>query len=236
MDWAIRDAELIGALNVQLEAYPRWGFWKYFERLRTLGHGWNHKRVCRVYCDLDLNQPRRTKKRLPERERIPLWVPERPNQVWSADFMSDALYRGPRFRTFNVIDDFNREGLAIEIDTSLRAARILRVLDRLRDERGLPDMLTVDNGPEFMSQLLIDWAQEKKVLIQYIQPGNPERVCGIFQRQLPGRLSEPAVVSRSDRCPAHHRGMANPLQLGSSTQRARLSAARTIRGAGRLIL
>lgn len=172
---AVRDAEVISALNALVEAHPRWGFWKYFDRLRTLGHRWNHKHVYRVYCALSLNQPRRTKRRLPNREAVPLLVPEGPNQVWSADFMSDGLYSGPRFRTFNLIDDYNREGLAIEIDTSLRAPRLLRVLDRLKAERGLPDVLRVDNGPEFLSQLLIDWAQANGVLIQYIQPGKPNQ-------------------------------------------------------------
>lgn len=175
VDWRVRDAEVIDALNRLVEAYPRWGFWKYFYRLRALGRGWTHKHVYRVYCALSLNQARRTKRRLPERERIPLLVPERANQVWSADFMSDALYQGPRFRTFNIIDDFNREGLAIEVDTSLRAARILRVLDRLKKERGLPDVLRVDNGPEFLSQILVDWAKENGVLIQHIQPGKPNQ-------------------------------------------------------------
>jgi putative transposase len=173
--WVVRDAEVIDALNRLVESYPRWGFWKYFDRLRALGHGWNHKHVYRVYCALSLNQARRTKRRLPERERIPLLVPERANQVWSADFMSDALYQGPRFRTFNIIDDFNREGLAIEVDTSLRAARILRVLDRLKAERSLPDVLRVDNGPEFLSQILIDWAKDNSVFIQHIQPGKPNQ-------------------------------------------------------------
>jgi putative transposase len=102
-------------------------------------------------------------------------VPEWANQVWSADFMSDALYQGPRFRIFNVIDDYNREVLAIEIDTSLRADRIRRVLDRIEAERSLPDVLRVDNGPEFLSQVLADWAKEKRVLIQHIQPGKPNQ-------------------------------------------------------------
>lgn len=137
VDWSARDAEVIDALNQLVETNPRWGFWKYFDRLRALGRRWNHKRVYRVYCALGLNQPRRTKRRLPDRERIPLLVPERENQVWSADFMSDALYQGPRFRTFNLIDDYNREVLAIEVDTSLRADRVRRVLDRIEAERGL---------------------------------------------------------------------------------------------------
>jgi putative transposase len=155
VEWADRDGEVIGVLNRLVEASPRWGFWKHFDRLRALGRQWNHKRAYRVYCALGLNQPRRTKRRLPERERKPLLLPGRANQVWSAGFMSDTL--------------------AIEIDTSLRAEQIRRVLDRLEAERGLPEVLRVDNGPEFLSQILIDWAKDKRVLIQYIQPGKPNQ-------------------------------------------------------------
>lgn len=111
LDWLVRDAEVIEALNELVETHPRWGFWKYIDRLRALGHRWNHQRIYRVYCGLALNQPRRTRRKLPERARAPLFVPERPDQVWSADFMSDALYYGTRFRTFNVIDDYKPRGL-----------------------------------------------------------------------------------------------------------------------------
>jgi putative transposase len=100
--------------------------------------------VYRVYRQLGLNLPRRTKRRLPKRPSLPVFVPEGPNEVWSADFMSDALYHGSRFRTFKLIDDFNREALAIEIDTSLRAERIVGVLERVKSERELPHMIRVD--------------------------------------------------------------------------------------------
>ncbi len=119
------------------------------------------------------NQPRRTKRRVPTRPSLPVFVPEGPHEVWSADFMSDALYHGSRFRTFKLIDDFNREALAIEIDTSLRAERIIRVLDRLKAERELPHMIRVDNGPEFLAQSLQDWGKANRVLIFHIQPGRP---------------------------------------------------------------
>lgn len=171
----VRDGEVIEALNGLVEAHPRWGFWKYVERLRALGHAWNHKRIYRVYRALGLNQPRRTRRKLPTRPRESLCVPQRQDQVWSADFMSDALYHGTRFRTFNVIDDHNREVLAIEIDTSLRAPRVVRVLERLKDQRGVPDVLRVDNGPEFLSQALVDWCTDNGVLLQYIQPGKPNQ-------------------------------------------------------------
>ena len=102
-------------------------------------------------------------------------MPERLDQVWSADFMSDALYYGTRFRTFNAIDDHNREVLAIEIDTSLRAPRMVRVLERLKAQRGVPDVIRVDNGPEFLSEAFTDWCRANGVLIQYIQPGKPNQ-------------------------------------------------------------
>lgn len=172
-DWALHDREVIDALNELVAAHPRWGVWKYIDRLRALGHPWNHKRIYRIYRQLGLNQPRRTKRRVPRRPSLPVFVPEGPNEVWSADFMSDALYHGSRFRTFNIIDDFNRETLAIEIDTSLRAERIIRVLERLKTERELPHMIRVDNGPEFLAQALQDWAKANRVLIYHIQPGRP---------------------------------------------------------------
>jgi len=112
---------------------------------------------------------------LPKRERQPLLVPQHPNQVWSADFMSDALHAGNRFQTFNVIDDFNRECRAVEIDTSITGRRLIRVFERLRTERGLPDVLRTDNGPEFLSGDFVAWAESVGMFIQYIQPGEPNQ-------------------------------------------------------------
>lgn len=172
---SVADQDVIKALNALIERHPSWGFWKCFKALRRLGQTWNHKRVYRVYCSLRLNQKRRTKRRLPKRVKQPLMVPQRPNQVWSADFMSDALYAGRRFRTFNVIDDFNRECLAVEIDTSITGTRLIRVFERLRVERGLPDVLRTDNGPEFLSGDFVAWAETNGMFIQYIQPGEPNQ-------------------------------------------------------------
>lgn len=124
---------------------------------------------------MKLNQKRRAKRKLPTRQRQPLMVPLRPNHVWSADFMSDALYAGSRFRTFNVIDDFNREVAAIEIDTSLTAKRLIRVFERLQLTRGLPDIVRVDNGPEFFSSEVVTWAESVGMQIQHIQPGEPNQ-------------------------------------------------------------
>jgi len=142
----LRDVEVIDALQAIVTRHGRWGFWKCFRRLRLDGHPWNHKRVWRVYCQLRLNLPRRTKKRLPPRERQTLAVPPQANALWSMDFMADTLYGGRRFRTFNVLDEGVREALAIEIDTSLRTERVIRVLKQLKQWRGLPRAIRCDNG------------------------------------------------------------------------------------------
>jgi len=175
VDWLERDAAVSEALAELAEKKPGLGFWKLYRRLRRQGHQWNHKRVYRVYCLMKLNLRRRAKKRLPARDPIPLLVPQRPNEVWSADFMSDALYNGVRFRTFNVIDDFNREALAIEIDMSLPSRRLVRVFEQLKAERGLPDVLRTDNGPEFLGEVFVNWCESNGVLIDYIAPGKPNQ-------------------------------------------------------------
>ena len=130
-------------------------------------------RLYRVYKALKLNIKRRGKRRLPARVKVPLVVPVRPNEVWSADFMSDALWSGRRFRTFNVIDDFNREALSIEIDTSLPAPRVVRALDQLVEIRGKPAGLRLDNGPELISDALAKWARQHGIELRFIQPGRP---------------------------------------------------------------
>ena len=112
-----KDGAVIAALMAVTGEHRRWGFWKSYDRLRLDGHRWNHKRVYRVYCQLGLNHKRRTKRRLPVRDRQLLDTPSMVNAVWAVDFMSDALYVGRRFRTLNVLDEGMREGLTIEIDT-----------------------------------------------------------------------------------------------------------------------
>jgi putative transposase len=155
------------------ERFPERGFGKYYQLIRRRGHLWNHKRVYRVYCDLKMNRRRIGKKRLPSRDPQPLAVPKELNQSWSMDFMSDALWCGRRFRTFNVVDDFNREVLAIEVDLNLPASRVIRVLERIVAWRGLPGQLRMDNGPEFVAAALADWAQKHGVHLEFIEPGKP---------------------------------------------------------------
>ncbi len=111
-----RDEPVIQVLTELAERYPRYGFKKLFQLLRRQGNTWNHKRVHRIYCLLKLNFRRKGKQRLPVLNPAPLATPEALNQSWSINFMHDVLVCGRRFRTFNVVDDFNREALAIEID------------------------------------------------------------------------------------------------------------------------
>lgn len=168
-----RDDEVIEALQKAVERYPAYGFSKLLKILRRWRHPWNHKRIHRVYCALKLNFRRRGKKRLPTRYPQPLAVPMAENQSWSIDFMSDSLICGRRFRTFNVVDDFNREALAIEVDLSLPTARVIRVLERIISWRGYPTQMRMDNGPEFISTKLADWAEEHHIKLEFIKPGKP---------------------------------------------------------------
>jgi len=152
---------------------PRWGCGKMTDYLRNQGHAWNHKRVRRVYRAMALHLKRKPKKRLPARTAQPLVVPMQANQTWSLDFMSDALSNGRAFRTLNVIDDFNREALWIEVDTSLPAERVVRVLEQLLLWHGTPTRIRMDNGPELISQRLENWAKDHHIGLLHIQPGKP---------------------------------------------------------------
>ena len=186
------DTELQDALTALTTKHVAIGYWQCCYRLWNKGYCWNHKRIYRVYTNMKLNIRRRAKKRLPERIKQALMVPTAPNQVWSIDFMSDSLVDGRKFRLFNVIDDFNRESLAIEVDTSLPSLRVIRVLERLILQRGKPANIRCDNGPEFISHKLQEWCNDKirQITLQFIQPGKPtqnayiERKNGSVRREL----------------------------------------------------
>jgi putative transposase len=167
------DSELQKELLELAGRKPRWGYGKMLAYLKRDGYGWNHKRIRRVYCELRLNLRVKPKKRLPKRIPQPLIQPEQANQSWSLDFMSDSLASGRAFRTLNILDDFNREALWIEIDTSLPAERVIRVLEMLIAWRGCPCQIRTDNGTELISYRLEQWAEEHKITLTHIQPGKP---------------------------------------------------------------
>lgn len=174
-DRAAKDAPVIDAINAVVDKRPRWGFWKCFTRLRTDGHGWNHKRVYRVYCGMRLNVKRKAKRRTITRERQPLLASQELNRVWALDFMRDTLYDGRPFRTLNVIDEGNREALRIECGTSIPSTRVVRVMNQLVEVYGKPEAVRLDNGPELTADAFVDWAKEHKVTLMFIQPGKPNQ-------------------------------------------------------------
>ncbi|MGJ5621538.1 IS3 family transposase [Sulfitobacter sp. MF3-043] len=153
-----------------------WGFGLCFLYLRNVqGYGWNRKRVYRIYCELEQNLRIKPKKRLKRDKPEPLVVPDRPNETWSMDFMADQLADGRSIRTLNVLDDFNREGLCIEVDFSLPAERVVRSLNQIIEWRGQPQVIRVDNGPEYISGTLMAWAEKRNIRLEYIQPGKPQQ-------------------------------------------------------------
>ena len=153
-----------------------WGFGLCFDYLRNVkGFSWNHNRVYRIYCELALNLRIKPRRRLKRNKPEPLKEPLRPNQVWSMDFMHDQLSDGRSYRLFNVIDDYRREGIAIEAGFSLPSIRVIRVLNQLLEWREKPTVIRCDNGPEFINHEFTQWADKQGVRIEYIQPGKPQQ-------------------------------------------------------------
>lgn len=169
--------ELIADWLVRLTANKKnWGFGLCFLFLRNVkGYRWNHKRVYRIYKELELNLRIKPKKRLVREKPETLAVPDGINQVWSMDFMHDQLQDGRGFRLFNVIDDHNREVLGMEVDFSLPSERVTRALNQIIEWRGKPQAIRCDNGPENVSGKLIAWAEQNSIRMEYIQPGKPQQ-------------------------------------------------------------
>lgn len=152
---------------------PRFGYRRLAVLLRRTSHTVNHKRVYRLYRLEGLAVRRRSRKRIASTQRPVLDAPAVATQEWSMDFTSDTFANGRHFRTLNIVDIYTRECLALEVDTSLPSARVVRVLERVGAERGFPERIRVDNGPEFASKVLDAWAYEREVQLTFIQPGKP---------------------------------------------------------------
>ena len=160
------------------------------DQLRLEGHRINHKRTARLYREYGLALRRRRRRKLPVEVRKPLLQPIRPNLCWSLDFIGDTLADGRSYRTLNVPDDYARDALTIEIDLSLTARRVTRVLDRLCAECGQPEAIRSDNGPELRSKVVRKWAAERGIRWDFTQPGHPgqnayiERFNGTYRREV----------------------------------------------------
>lgn len=170
------NAEIASWLMRLTTAYRNWGFGLCFLHLRNVKRfEWNHKRVYRIYRELELNLRIKPKKRLVREKPEALKVPLAANETWSMDFMHDNLADSRSYRLFNVIDDFNREALGMEIDISLPSERVIRTLEQIIEWRGKPKTIRCDNGPEYISKKLKEWADKNDIELRYIQPGNPQQ-------------------------------------------------------------
>jgi len=156
--------------------------------LRREGLVINHKRTERIYHEEGLALRRKRRRKGAAGNRIITLAPERPNQKWSMDFVTDSIVTGRRFRALAIVDDYSRECPAIEVDTSLGGARVVSLLDRLAETRGLPEIITMDNGPEFASRALDEWAYRRGIKLDFIRPGKP--VENAFAESFIGRLRD----------------------------------------------
>jgi putative transposase len=151
----------------------RYGYRRIHLLLRREGWAVNRKRVYRIYREEALSVRRRRRKQVAAAPRQAMPLPMRSNERWSLDFMADTLADGRTFRTLNIVDDFTREAIAIEVGRSIPGARVVRVLERLARARAVPRALVLDNGPEFTSRALDLWAYRSGVELRFIQPGKP---------------------------------------------------------------
>lgn len=151
----------------------RWGCPMIYATLRREGFKDNYKRVERLYSLMNLSIRKRPKKKIRDHLRLVLPEPQKPNDIWSMDFVSERLFDQRRFRCFNIVDDFTRENIVIHSDRSINSEKLVNIFNKLKHTRGLPKMIVCDNGPEFISQNLDIWAYQNKVELKFIQPGKP---------------------------------------------------------------
>lgn len=172
--YSSRDDEKLKAKLIDLShARVRWGLPRLFVLARREGFMDNYKRVRRIYNEAGLQIQKRKKKKLRGHLKLVLPEPVRPNHIWSMDFVSETLSDHRRFRCFNVVDDFTRENVVIEVGRNLPSRVLVQVFNRLKQTRGLPEMIVCDNGPELISQNLEIWAYQNKVQLKFIEPGKP---------------------------------------------------------------
>jgi putative transposase len=183
-----RNQELRERLRALAEERRRWGCPLLYQVIRREGWRVNHKRVERLYREEGLSLRRRRRRKRLSHLRMVRQAPVAANQAWALDFVHDRLLDGRGFRALAVIDEWSRESLAIEVDVSLTGERVKRVLERLGSGRGLPAVIQSDNGPEFTGRVLDQWAYERGVKLQFIEPGKP--IQNAFIESFNSRLRE----------------------------------------------
>lgn len=167
------DAPVRNRLKELAAQHPRWGCPMLHDVLRAEGAVINHKHTERLYREEQLSLRRKFRKKLPAHARVPLPAATRPNERWSMDFIHDQLTNGRRFRTLTIVDDFTRQCPALWTDLTIGGAGVVAVLNRLAQTHGLPQAITLDNGPEFTGKILHDWAQQRGVKLNFTTPGKP---------------------------------------------------------------
>jgi len=182
------DVPLRARMRELAAQYRRYGYLRLHVLLRQEGLVVNRKRTYRLYRSEGLSVRKRLRRRLPQRERLPITVPDRPNHRWSLDFVSDQLWTGRRFRALCVVDDCTKECLAIYPDVSISGLRMSYLLEALSVLRGYPREIVLDNGPEMTSTAMFVWAQAHAVQLRFIQPGKP--VQNAFAESFIGRLRD----------------------------------------------
>ena len=174
-EYVNNDAEVEEKLRMYAEKLPARGFPEYYKRIRREGLEWNHKRVRRVYIKLGMARRRKMKRRIPNPEKRSLLQPVRHNLTWSLDFMEDRLENGRKFRVFNIIDDYNREALAIEVDFSFPAYKVVKLVERVIEWRGKPEEIRTDNGTEFIAKDFEVFCENSGIAHVRIQKGKPNQ-------------------------------------------------------------
>jgi putative transposase len=170
------------------EKRPRFGYRRLQALLQREGRKANHKRVHRLYREERLSLRRRRRRSWVRSGPAPSTAPIQANERWSMDFVSDCVATGQTVRVLNIVDDHTRESLAVEVDTSLASARVVRALETAIQERGKPAAIVCDNGPEFRSRSLAAWSEERKIRLEFIEPGKP--VQNAFVESYNGRMRD----------------------------------------------
>ena len=181
------DDDLRVQLKTLAERYPKYGCPTLHDMLRTAGQVVNHKRTFRLYSEEGLQVRTKRRKKL-YRPRVPMSVPTGINERWSVDFVSDQLANGRRFRVFNVVDDYSRECVLQVVDFAISGERLVRELDRLAEQRKLPERIVMDNGPELTSKAMFFWSKRTGVALHFIQPGKPTQ--NAFVESFNGKFRE----------------------------------------------